>query len=89
MTDTDAGRIDVQAVYESLTGFDEMAIKAKFGMPVAELDGATQSRTALFITRKREGMNDADAFKFAMGTTNGDLEGMLVKPGDLDAEGKG
>jgi hypothetical protein len=90
MSETTTEKIDMQAVYDSLTGFDEIAIKAKFGAPVAELDGAMQSRASLYVVSKREGMADADAFRHSMDITNGDLEQRILKPDTEDeaAEGK-
>jgi len=55
----------LKEVSQSLTGFDEIAIKQKFSTSLAQLsqDDATQFARALaFVLERRDGKNDAEAY---------------------------
>lgn len=61
-------------VSDSLTGFDEIAIKQKFGDPLKKLadDDQTQFLRALvFVIRRRDGKPDSEAFHIAQSITLG------------------
>jgi hypothetical protein len=70
-------KIDMEALSRSLTGFDEIAICNKFHREFTDLPGTRQARALLFISKKREGMTDADAFKLVMDLPLGELEGFF------------
>jgi hypothetical protein len=80
MTDT----LDAEAFTRSLTGFDEVAIKRMFAAPLGELDGGLIPRALLFVAERRDGSNDADAFRRVMELTLGEIEGKF----GVDEEGK-
>ncbi len=62
--------------FETLTGFDEVAITAKFSTTVTNLIGNKKhpahdplrgGRALVFVHRRRGGDKDPDAYKYAMG----------------------
>lgn len=58
--------------FESLTGFDEIAIAKAFGRNVVTLSSEDQmgfARSLVFVAQRRGGMNDRDAYQAAMGMT--------------------
>lgn len=65
-----------QEVSESLTGFDEIAIKQKFGDTLKRLgdDDQTQFLRALvFVLRRRDDKSDAEAYHLAQSLTLGEV----------------
>jgi hypothetical protein len=58
-----------EEVLESLTGFDEMAIKQHFGSTVSDLAGdqTMLGRGLVFVLKRRDGLNDDDARNAALG----------------------
>ena len=52
-----------EEVLDSLTGFDEMAIKQHFGAPISDLatDQSMLARALVFVLRRRDGNSDDDA----------------------------
>lgn len=67
-------RPGVRATLNSLTGYDEIAIKRAFATPVSELDETMVVRAAYFILRKRGGDSDDVSTDAAMGATIGELK---------------
>jgi hypothetical protein len=68
--------------FETLNGFDEIAIKKAFGVPVAELspDAKGQGgdvfqflRALIFVHRRREGENDITAYNAAQNLRTAEL----------------
>lgn len=58
-----------EEVRDSVTGHDEMAIAQHFGrtfMDLMENDPLTWGRSLVFVTKRREGLNDDDARNFAL-----------------------
>ena len=55
----------------SLTGFDEIAIAARFGQTISALrdDPISAGRALAFVHYRRGGMNDHDAHQAALGLT--------------------
>lgn len=56
----------------SLTGFDEIAIAARFGQKLSEIrntDGITLGRALAFVQYRRDGLNDKDAHDASLGLT--------------------
>lgn len=55
----------VQEAIKSMTGFDEIAVKQKFGTPIVELlqgDQLQGLRAILFVEFRRDGKKDDEAF---------------------------
>jgi hypothetical protein len=52
-----------EEVLDSLTGFDEMAIKQHFGSPISDLatDQSMLARALVFVLRRRDGKSDDDS----------------------------
>lgn len=66
----------VEAI-ESLTGYDELAIKQKFGAPIGALFDesiSTARRALVFAIYSRQDNGPKDAYKAAMNLTVGDLD---------------
>jgi hypothetical protein len=66
----------VEELSDSITGFDEIAIKKAFGTPFAMM-GAPETgdpfqflRSLVFVQRRREGDNDITAYHAAQGLTS-------------------
>lgn len=51
---------------ELLNGFDELAIKTKFGAEFDDLGGSMSMRALVFVDERRAGKSDSDAYKVAM-----------------------
>lgn len=66
MSDT---QMTAEEILDSLTGFDEMAIKQHFGATVGELtkDETMLGRALVFVAKRREGLADDDARNAALG----------------------
>lgn len=55
----------MKEVLDSVTGFDEIAVKQKFGAPLSELmksDGLQGARALIFVMEKHDGKSDPEAF---------------------------
>lgn len=55
----------------SLTGFDEIAVAARFGekLQTIRADGINLGRALVFVDYRRQGLNDKDAHDAALGLT--------------------
>lgn len=60
--------LDPDTIAESLNGFDEQAIEARFGMSFwkAGSDPGKAMRMLLFTHERRSGMKDVDAYRTVM-----------------------
>lgn len=76
----------VEAV-KSLTGFDEIAISQVFGKEFSELGQTMTVRALLFVTLRRNGASDSQAYRSAMTVSLGRLDGLFVKDEDAAASG--
>lgn len=75
-------------VLESLTGFDEIAIKERFKAPIGELFAeaiSTARRALVFVVYKRQENGPKDPYKAAMSLTVGDLDAAFAQ-GDDDED---
>lgn len=71
--------------FETLNGFDEIAIAKHFGKPPVELtdtDKMAFARALIFVAKRREGMKDGEAYKAAMETTIGEANGYFAEDDD-------
>lgn len=80
--------IGPQAMYESLNGFDEIAVAKAFGAVItafAETDPMKFGRALMFVDLRRQGFKDTDAYKRAMNSTNAETnEYFADDPEDVD-----
>ena len=79
-------KITANELSKSLTGFDEIAIKQKFGVSLNALIQYDQTqflRALVFVLRRRDGKLDAEAFHIAQSLGLGDVQAEF---GDEDAE---
>lgn len=61
-----------EEIFDSVTGFDEIAITQAFGCPVVKLaqeDASMFGRAMVFIAKRREGASDDDARAAALAMT--------------------
>jgi hypothetical protein len=79
----------VVEVVRSLTGFDELAIEAKFRAQVSDLEGTKLMRVLVFTLERRAGNDDKAAYGTAMRLTLGDIDEAFSKPVALEDEGEG
>lgn len=67
--------------FESLTGFDEIAIKKAFGSPVTklcEVDSMEFARSLVFVAKTREGLSAVDAKQASLSMTIGEVTGFFT-----------
>lgn len=66
-----------EEVLDSLTGFDEMAIKQHFGAPISDLsnDQSMLARALVFVLKRRDGSTDDDARNLVLGMSLKDVLG--------------
>lgn len=78
----------VEEIADSLTGFDEIAIKKAFGAPFATLapnengvggDVFQFLRALVFTHRRREGDSDVAAYNTAQALTTGEINGYFAE----------
>lgn len=73
-------------VFESLNGFDEIAIKKMFGQTMNSLTGPDEAvmwhRALIFTEQRRAGLNDHAAWEHAMGLALADVKGYFVDEPD-------
>lgn len=66
-------KINADEVVRSLNGFEDIAIEKAFGAPLLKMDEMRAPRALVFVLRKREGLNDFDAYNASMEMTFGEL----------------
>lgn len=79
----------IQEMAESLTGYDELAIKKEFRLTVSALvnDGDTiaSMRAYVFVHQRRQGLKDSEAYAAAMEMRQADILAYF-SAGDDDEE---
>ena len=75
-------------LFESMTGYDEIAIGKAFGADPTELKGSMLGRAMIFLLELRGGLADAEAFDAAMKVTAGELSDGYFLPEDDEEAGK-
>jgi len=80
-------KVDVTATefFQSLTGYDEVAIGKAFGATPTELQGTMLGRALVFVAERRADRNDVDALDAAMKVTVQDLTDYFVPEGDEES----
>ena len=81
-------RPTVSGVAESMTGFDEIAIEQLFRVPIERLSGTLQMRAMVFVLNRRDGMNDADAFKAVMNLPFAEVDAQFRDEDEVPEVGK-
>lgn len=84
---TPTPRLTAEEAFDSLTGFDEIAIEKAFGqdvMVLAEDKQLTFTRALLFILRRRDGMSDAEAKTAVMNMPVGDVLDAFDEDDEVD-----
>lgn len=76
-----AGQLSAEAMFDSLTGFDEIAVKKFWGVPISTLSGNKKAgivgdpmqflRALAFIAERRAGLSDIAAHAAAQELTIG------------------
>jgi hypothetical protein len=68
MSETD---LTLGEVVDSMTGHEEWAVSRQFGVIISELtlDPSMVRRAAIFVVKKREGMNEDEARNYALDLT--------------------
>lgn len=77
----------ISEAVESATGFDELAVKQKFGTPLGELlerDRLQGLRAIVFIQTRRDGKKDDEAYHIAQSLPLSDLKARFA---EQDPEG--
>lgn len=78
----------VEELADSLTGFDEIAIKKAFGVPFSALAPNEQGlggdvfqflRSLIFVHRRREGENDVTAYNTAQSLKTGEVNAYFAE----------
>ncbi len=72
--------MDLEEILDSLTGWDEIAIRKAFGSDPYALRGLMVARSALFIALRRAGRTDHDAHRIAMGMSARELSERVKTP---------
>ena len=76
----------VEDVYRSISGFDDIAIESMFRKELADLSPVKTTRALVFTLKRREGLDDAAAFKAVMDMGLGDLNDTFAD-GDQEQPG--
>jgi hypothetical protein len=77
-----------EEVFDSLTGFDEIAISQHFGRTVSELGEKDQSmfgRALVFVLKRRDGASDDEARNAALGLTMKEFTAFFAEPSEDEA----
>lgn len=77
-----ADKISAEEMIDSLTGFDEIAIKKAFGAEwgqLVESSPVTFTRSLIFIQKRREGLLDAVAKDAALSLTLGEVNAVFAE----------
>lgn len=75
----------IQNAVESMTGFDEIAVKQKFGAPLDSLlqqDRLQGLRAIVFVEIRREGKKDDEAFHRTQELSIKEVNARFIKPDD-------
>lgn len=81
--------------FNSLTGFEEIAVKRAFGVPISTLSGNKKAageplqflRALVFAGERRQGRTDAEAFEAAQAMPLSDVMGYFPDPApELDPD---
>lgn len=76
------------AVFDSLTGFDEIAIAQRFGRTVTDLaqhDSTMFTRALVFVIKRRDGATDDGAWDAALGLSLKDVSTFFATDTDEEA----
>lgn len=77
-----------EQVFDTVTGFDEIAIAQHFGRTVQELaekDASMFGRALVFVVKRRDGASDDEARNAALGMTFGEFQAFFAEPTEVEA----
>ena len=78
----DTNRLSGDEMFNSLTGFDEIAVAKSFGRSPLDLARANEEtnllRALVFVDLRRNGSSDADAYQAVMGMSLKDIAGYFA-----------
>jgi hypothetical protein len=77
-----------EQVFDSITGFDEIAIAQHFGRTVQELaekDASMFARALVFVVKRRDGATDDEARNLALGQTMKEYNAFFAEPSEEEA----
>jgi hypothetical protein len=77
-----------EETFDSLTGFDEIAIAQRFGRSVGDLatsDPSMFGRALVFVIKRRDGANDEEAWNAAMGLSMKGFTEFFAEPSEEEA----
>lgn len=82
------GKVNLEAVFNSLTGFDEIAMEQRFGMGIQDLQAKPTMavRAVLFIDFRRGGLDDTAAYKQVMSLPLSEVMERVETPEDDEDE---
>lgn len=80
-------RLTMSEAVKSLTGFDEIAVEARFRREFVELGKTMTVRAVAFVLHRRGGMTDGDAYQAAMSAPLSALNDLFAPEPDDDAAG--
>jgi hypothetical protein len=72
------GKIHATSMSKSFTGFDEIAIRQRFGTDLEELSSTMLTRAILFVVHRRDGVKDAEAYSRSMLVPIGELADLFA-----------
>lgn len=68
--------------FDTLNGFDEIAVAKHFGSPPVELTDTNKiafARSLVFVAERRAGSKDGEAYKYAMNATVGEVNAYFAE----------
>jgi len=78
----------VTQLVRSMTGFEDLAVASAFGKQFDQMSGTFCIRALVFVTKRREGLKDRDAYRMVMSMTGQDIDDWIKKIYESpDAEG--
>jgi hypothetical protein len=89
----ETGKVNADELFESLTGFEEIAVEKAFGKDPSEIANSGKMikflRVLAFILAKREGKNDMQAKQYCMSLPVSDLTDLFetVEEEESDEDG--
>lgn len=83
-------KLSSEEFLDSLTGFEEISVRNKFEADILHLAGSSPTmftRALAFVLHKRDGHNDTEAWKYAMGLSLRECNGLFAEEKDADDDG--
>ena len=78
MSSADSAKPTVEDSVNSLTGFDEIAVRKRFGAELSDLSATMMMRALVYILNLRESKDEPAAFNAAMKMPLGDIQNVFA-----------